>query len=348
MDNNGFPLVSIIVPIHNAEQYLDECITSVVSQTYPYCEIILVNDGSTDKSLEICLEWKDKDDRIVVIDKNNGGVSSARNAALAVAKGDFFLFLDADDFIGLSAVEELMSVCKRDNTEIAFCAFKIFNTQKSVISSAYTKSVISMNEAVEQCFQHQNTWFYASWAKLFSRSSIKDNECLMQFDESLLVGEDYKWLMQVLTANNDKIVSCINKPLYNYRRFSASASLSNFKGTNYLKRKDSLMQSDLYVASLIESKNLRNAYACSINKLASEYINGEVIIATLFGYSQLRKYRKKYQHVRDVISHCNGICLKVKAKVFLIHSILTIPIPKKVLKIGVNLKEKRREEDLYL
>ena len=89
--------VSIIVPVYNVEKYLDKCIESIVNQTYRNIEIILVDDGSPDKCPEICNEWAKKDDRIKVIHKENGGLSSARNAALEIAQGDYITFVDSDD-----------------------------------------------------------------------------------------------------------------------------------------------------------------------------------------------------------------------------------------------------------
>ena len=107
MDNS---LVSIIIPIYNVEQYLDRCIKSVINQTYKNIEIILVDDGSTDKCPEICDQYAQKDNRIVVIHKENGGLSSARNAGMKVLKGEYMLFVDSDDWIKGNTVEELLQI----------------------------------------------------------------------------------------------------------------------------------------------------------------------------------------------------------------------------------------------
>ena len=107
MDNS---LVSIIIPIYNVEQYLDRCIKSVINQTYKNIEIILVDDGSTDKCPEICDQYAQKDNRIVVIHKENGGLSSARNAGMKVLKGEYMLFADSDDWIKENTVEELLQI----------------------------------------------------------------------------------------------------------------------------------------------------------------------------------------------------------------------------------------------
>ena len=98
-------LISVIIPVYNVENYLDRCITSVINQTYKNLEILLVNDGSTDTSGEICDNYAQQDERIKVIHKKNGGLSSARNAGLDISKGDFIGFLDSDDFIALEYYE---------------------------------------------------------------------------------------------------------------------------------------------------------------------------------------------------------------------------------------------------
>lgn len=100
-------LISIIVPIYKVEEYLDECVTSIINQTYANLEIILVDDGSPDSCPRLCDEWAKKDERIRVIHKKNGGLSSARNAGLDVATGEYISFVDSDDFINLDALQNL-------------------------------------------------------------------------------------------------------------------------------------------------------------------------------------------------------------------------------------------------
>ncbi|MEG2898607.1 MAG: glycosyltransferase, partial [Eubacterium sp.] len=99
-------LISLIIPIYNSEKFLDRCIQSIINQTYKNIEIILVNDGSIDQSLEICQLYKKRDNRIVIINKKNGGVGSARNIGLQKAKGDYIGFIDSDDYIDKETYEE--------------------------------------------------------------------------------------------------------------------------------------------------------------------------------------------------------------------------------------------------
>ena len=112
------PLISVIVPVYNVEEFLPKCIDSIVNQTYQNLEILLVNDGSTDNCPTICDEWSEKDQRIRAIHQKNGGVSSARNAGLDIMQGEYLMFVDSDDWLSLDAVEILYNRLIRDNCEM--------------------------------------------------------------------------------------------------------------------------------------------------------------------------------------------------------------------------------------
>ena len=117
-------LISIIVPVYNADRYLDKCVTSISSQTYENLEIILVDDGSSDNSPEICDWFAKKDSRILVIHQNNRGVSAARNVGIEYAKGEYLAFVDGDDYISPSMIEHLYSRVLLDQTDIAVCGYR--------------------------------------------------------------------------------------------------------------------------------------------------------------------------------------------------------------------------------
>lgn len=114
-------LISVIVPVYNVERYLEKCIKSIFIQSFPALEIILVDDGSTDRSGTICDEWEQKDPRIRVIHKENGGLSDARNAGMEIAKGEWYLFVDSDDTITPDTAEWLYQAAITHNCEIAVC-----------------------------------------------------------------------------------------------------------------------------------------------------------------------------------------------------------------------------------
>ena len=106
-DENIMDKISIIVPVYNAQKYLKKCIDSIINQTYKNIEILLINDGSKDKSLKICKEYEKKDSRIIVIDKQNKGVSNTRNVGIKKSTGDYIVFIDSDDCFELDAIETM-------------------------------------------------------------------------------------------------------------------------------------------------------------------------------------------------------------------------------------------------
>lgn len=126
----NYDLISVIVPVYNVELYLEQCLNSIINQTYKNLEIILVNDGSTDNSGVICDLYANIDNRIIVIHKDNGGVSSARNAGLNVAKGNFIGFVDPDDWIADDMYEKLYLNIQNFNANISVCKFrKVMNRE---------------------------------------------------------------------------------------------------------------------------------------------------------------------------------------------------------------------------
>lgn len=122
MQNNI--LVSVVVPVYNVEKYLSRCVDSILRQTYNNLQIILVDDGSNDKSAVICNEYAKKDTRILVIHKNNGGLSDARNVGIDNAKGDYICFIDSDDFVRETYVEDLLNAILKYEADIAMCLFE--------------------------------------------------------------------------------------------------------------------------------------------------------------------------------------------------------------------------------
>ena len=116
--------ISIVVPIYNIENFVEDCIKSLIHQTYKNIEILLVNDGSKDDSLNICECYRLHDERIVIINKENGGLSSARNAGLKMATGDYCLFLDGDDQLNKYAIEILVGICDEFEGKLDFIQFK--------------------------------------------------------------------------------------------------------------------------------------------------------------------------------------------------------------------------------
>ena len=119
--------ISIIVPIYNVEKYLRKCIDSILNQSYDNLQIILVDDGSPDNCPKICDEYLNKDNRIQVIHKSNGGLSSARNAGIKVANGKYIAFIDSDDYIELNMIEKLVNAIEKSNADLCICGIRWVN-----------------------------------------------------------------------------------------------------------------------------------------------------------------------------------------------------------------------------
>ena len=147
--NTSMPLITVIVPVYNVENYIVKCIESIIGQTYKNLEVFLVDDGSTDGSGRICDEYAAKDDRIHVIHKENGGQSSARNLALSKAKGDLFGFVDSDDWIEPDMYEKLMAGFELPDVDIVMCGYYIEEYSEKKILRKNPEKIYSNREALE-------------------------------------------------------------------------------------------------------------------------------------------------------------------------------------------------------
>lgn len=199
------PLISVIVPVYKVEKYLPNCIESVQRQSYFKWELILVDDGSPDGCPRICDEYASHDDRIKVIHKENGGLSSARNAGLEIFKGDYITFLDSDDFWHQDFLETLMAICVDNNADIAQCGF--VRGEESIFPS----NTISPNIKV-----YDNHTIFTKcatkivvWAKLYKRYILEG----VNMPEGLINEDD--WTTWKLYYKAKKI-AVTNIPLYYY------------------------------------------------------------------------------------------------------------------------------------
>lgn len=165
---NLFPSISIIVPIYNLEHYLSKCIDSILVQTFINFELILVNDGSTDNCGNICDEYAQKDSRIVVIHKKNGGVSSARNAGLDFAQGEYIGWVDADDYIATDMYETLYHLAIDYNADISECNYAQVNSDKQTPCKYGIGIEYGSGDFMIEKFLSGDI-YYGLWTKLFNR-----------------------------------------------------------------------------------------------------------------------------------------------------------------------------------
>lgn len=167
--------ISVIVPVFKVEDYLDRSVRSIVSQTYSNLEIILVDDGSPDSCPLICDKWAQKDERIRVIHKENGGLSDARNAGLEIASGTYIGFVDSDDWIAPEMYEKLLSAIQKDASDIAACGVEMVweDGAPSRIMTQATCCLLDKEEAQAELLSEKKLK-HPVWYKLYRRDAIKD------------------------------------------------------------------------------------------------------------------------------------------------------------------------------
>lgn len=226
--------VSVIVPVYKVEDYLDTCVESIVCQTYKNLEIILVDDGSPDFCPQKCDIWAEKDNRIKVIHKTNGGVSSARNIGIEAATGRYISFIDSDDFIDNQMFEHMVNCFREQDTQLVVCG--LYRGEKR-IKSADCK-IADQAQAYEMLFDINSFPYFEGyvWNKLYLASVIKEEK--LQFDTALKMCED--------TLFN-----------FNYLRHIKSVMLLNTCEYHYVIRDTSVMcikpiENDLKMVELID------------------------------------------------------------------------------------------------
>lgn len=200
------PEISVIVPVYNAEKYLHRCIDSILAQTFTDFELLLIDDGCTDKSGDICDEYATKDSRIRVFHKENGGVSSARNMGLNFAKGEYIQFIDSDDFIEKNMFEIVYNI--RENADIVVTDYYM-NTKKTEIYKKQTAS----SDIITSIFESKV--FGALWNKFLKRSIIANSD--LRFYNELDFCEDICFLCELQQrTSRSLIVKYINQAFYHY------------------------------------------------------------------------------------------------------------------------------------
>lgn len=309
MDN---VLVSVLVPVYNVESYLDKCIESIVKQTYRHLEIILIDDGSTDRSPAICDEWTSRDDRIVVIHRPHSGASAARNSGLDFAHGAYIGFVDSDDYIEQDMYATLIGLLSDYNADIARVAYCILENNDKVIAE-FEEGIQTVRgaEAITDTLSKSGHKSVAVWNKLIRKSVIGD----IRFDTELIFGEDLMFLYQVYQNCNLMIINDI--PLYNYRINSNQSS--NKDDCNY--------QSYCTTCKIISDSN------CQLSLYSKFFIAATMLLHDIV----INNYPADYQEVkRSILRNRRKIFFSLKSpqyrvKLFLI--MLPSVIYKSLLKV---------------
>ena len=236
-------LISVIVPVYNVEQYLDRCVRSIVGQTYKNLEIILVDDGSTDSSGRLCDKWAQKDSRIKVIHKSNGGLSDARNAGMATATGEYIAFVDSDDWVEIGMFRSLYKAMINTDSDIASCGAKRVwpdGIREQDLCAVNKDSVLDREGAMKALITADGL-VQTVWNKLYRKMVIDD----ILFPVGV-IHEDEFWSWKVLSKAN-RVVT-VKESYYNYLQRDNSIMGAGFSE----KRVQLVIQAKIELQSYLE------------------------------------------------------------------------------------------------
>lgn len=296
-------LITIIVPVYNVEKYLIECINSIINQTYVNLEIIIVNDGSTDSSLNICNYFKKIDERIKVINKDNGGLSSARNVGIDIAKGKYIVFIDSDDYVDEKYVEKLYNLVKINKAEVAQCGiWKVNDNKEKIEKIGYSNNIIKTGKEMIMDI-YDNHWLenIVVWNKIYKKSIFEE----IRFPLGK-INEDEFTTYKILY--NENKIPIIDDCLYFYRQSNDSLMRKKFNEKRL---------------NLLEALEERIEYF---------YKNKEIELYNMTIKAYLNKCIECYMNVKIYIENSRDIQKMIKLKY--------INYSEKILKDKLTIKEK--------
>lgn len=255
-------LVSVIIPVYNSQQYIDECVKSVINQTYSNIEIILVDDGSKDKSGEMCDCWAKMDNRIKVVHKPNAGLGMARNTGLENVTGDYVEFLDSDDYISNDCVETLISQIKNRKAEVVYCKYARFDAERVYLDTASNSNirVFSGEDIVENVllemvgslpYARMDSGFDMSACTALYSMDIINKHTLRFKSEREYISEDLLFNVEFLRSANT--VVAVDELLY-YYRMNGNSLTTTYNPLRFSKDKIMYEYLKNYLGTFLEEK----------------------------------------------------------------------------------------------
>jgi glycosyltransferase involved in cell wall biosynthesis len=223
--------VSVIIPVYNAENYIEKCVESLVHGTYKNIELILINDASKDRSYEICLALKEKYNCIQLLNnKVNHGVSYTRNKGLHAATGELIMFTDSDDWVEPDYINSMVEQYSKNQDAFIICGYVNHDEVKNGRTDVFGWNdftgiqIVDRTESLYELYQQR--LLQQLWNKLFRRDVIEKYQ--IQFDELISIGEDFRFLLQYLKASNIKKIVKYNRPLYHYSRDNQMSLMTRY------------------------------------------------------------------------------------------------------------------------
>ena len=322
------PLVSVIIPAYNVGHYIGKCLDSVLSQTYSNIEVIVINDGSKDDSLDIIKAYEVKDSRVRLIDKQNEGVSVARNKGLEVSQGDFILFVDGDDWIDESMVENLLNMATSNNSDYAGGGFvfeEVETGRKRCSPAGFSPIVVFGKDILGNYLSGHRLWSSVCGA-LFSREIIEQYH--LRFDRNIKFDEDCFFVMQFMSKAN-KVMVC-QEHFYHVLVRNSSVTRSSLHELDKEKRRPDyegyLKEHGLYD----ENKNAFDAWIVRSSNhelfhlaLRTDYRTYKKFYST---YVDNNKYRKRNTfRIRSMMNVRNHLMSIIGLFPFLTWFLLQVP-----------------------
>ena len=324
------PKVSIIIPVFNGEPFLDRCLSSVINQSYNNIEIIIINDGSTDNTQSICESYSKNDPRVIIINKKNEGVSTARNVGLDTAVGDYIYFVDADDYVLEDGIEKLVKKAIDNVADIIVAEYYVaYKGKKDQVTTVRAKSLNNFSCSILSGENHS-----ALWNKLFKNKVFEG----IRFPTDISYMEDKVLISQLLMSHKPKI-DFLNSPVYVY--WQNEQSVTNSNDMRMLDAFVASLYIEEYIDQIMSGDDIKQAYASFASKslwfvlmsIDSQYLKQTIVEAKKF----VKATRKYYKY--------NLTSLKVN---FLLLN-LKFPVPLALntissARIGLNLLSSARRE----
>ena len=331
IENNkkNIPLISIIVPVYNGEKYIDKCVMSVLNQEYKNIELILVNDGSQDRSKEILDNWANKNEKIKVINQNNSGVSVARNNGIEMAKGKFLTFVDVDDYIAKDFISYYYNLIEKYNAQIALTPMP----QK--FDDSFEENIQEIKDEIQiwdgertACEMLYYNIAIGPWNKLISKELIDNYN--IRFNPKLSYGEGFNFSLDCF--QRAKKIAVGNRKVYYYRVNNPNSAMTKFK-------------LELVTGSIEAQKCIRKNLVKQTEKLidACKYANWHTYcdcLNTIVGCKVIKQNKEMYKEIKYVCKK-DSICAlkapvpksdKIKGILYGINPYLTAQIINKLRK----------------
>ena len=303
-------MVSIVVPVYNAEKRLSVCLESILKQTYSNFELILVNDGSKDKSLSLCKKYEQQDKRIKVIDKKNEGAGEARNAGVDIAQGEYVVFVDSDDTLFSDTLKTFIELINKESEVDMVCAAHVIedsengNKEYAFMEFKETTCIYS-NPAEALLKMDKDNIFCYLWNKIFKMSIIKENN--IRFEKQFITGQDLDFVIKYYYHVRKCVLT--NEVVYGYYKDGVGSLSGRYKDNLYeivselCKRREDLynylkLNEDKEGRQILEKRYVEYFHSCIPNAYRKNaeigYKKKKEIIKKIISDKKLQSYMKNY------------------------------------------------------